>query len=111
MPGLKINVKSTRFLDELQKRRNSFSKRTVSGVLTVPPEMKWWMWLEFGTHGPYPIEPHHPPEALRWFDPSGNAVVRERVMHPGIRPRAFVRKALPTIASLTIRDVYAAFLE
>jgi hypothetical protein len=109
MPGIKLNIKSTKFLAELQARRNSFSGRSVSGVLTVPPELKWWVWLEYGT-APHPIDPHHPPEALRWFNASGGPVIRSHVEHPGIRPRAFVRKAMPTVQAVTMSAIYAAFI-
>jgi hypothetical protein len=110
MPGLKVKVTGTKFLQELQARRNSFSGRAVSGVLVVPPELKWWVWLEFGTM-PHAIDPGHPPEALRWFDAAGGAVIRDHVNNPGIRPRAFVRKAMPTITSVAKAAVYNAFIQ
>lgn len=110
MPGLKVTITSTKFLKELQARMASFAGRAVSGVLVVPPELKWWVWLEYGTL-PHGIDPHHPPEALRWFDAAGGAVIRDHVNNPGIRPRAFVRKAMPTISSVMKAAVYAAFLE
>lgn len=102
--ALKINVKSTRFLKELQARVASFSGRSPSAVLEVPPELKWWLYLEYGT-APHAIDPHDPPEALRWYE-GGHPVIRDHVDHPGIRPRAFVRKALPTISSVVTSAIY-----
>jgi hypothetical protein len=108
--GLKFKVRSTRFLKELQARADSFAGRSVSAVLTVPPELKWWIWLEYGT-APHPIDPHDPPEALRWYGAGGHPVIRDHVDHPGIRPRAFVRKALPTISSVAMSQIYQRLAE
>lgn len=45
-----FTVKSTKFLNQLAKMREDFSgKRKVAFKLTVPPEMVWWYWQEFGT--------------------------------------------------------------
>lgn len=110
MPGIPVKLTGTRFLKELQARSDSFSGRSISGVLVVPPELKWWVWLEYGTAA-HPIDPGHPPEALRWFDAAGGAVIRDHVNHPGIRPRAFVRKAMPTITSVMKAAVYASMLQ
>jgi hypothetical protein len=112
-----ITVKSTLFLKELQNRRRSFTGRRIAIKIIAPPELRWWYWLEFGTANlgvtggyTYPIDPHNPPTALRWFD-GGTPVVRSHVDHPGIRPRAFVRKAIPQIRQDSLQQVYAAIQE
>lgn len=106
--ALKWTVKSTQFIKELQNRQRSFKGRKLSLKLIVPPEMRWWYFLEFGTRGGYEITPHNPPFALRWFNEFGAPVVRDSVIHPGIRPRAFVRKAMDEIKTTSLRQIYAA---
>src|SRR4051812_39676756 len=106
---MKFNVRSTRFLDELAKRVASFRGRSVSTVITVPPEMRWWYWVEFGSQGTV-IEPVNA-KVLRWFDDGGNAVIRQSVNWPGIRPRAFIRKAMPTIKSVFLQAIFTELIE
>lgn len=112
-----ITVKPTLFLKELQNRRRSITGRRIAIKIIAPPELRWWYWLEFGTANlgviggdTYPIDPHNPPTALQWFEGT-TAIIRKHVNHPGIRPRAFVRKAIPQIRQDSLQQVYAAIQE
>lgn len=44
-----IEFKSMKFMDELRRRRAEFSGGPMVFRITVPPEMRWWYWNEFGT--------------------------------------------------------------
>lgn len=100
------------------------SKKVLAARLTVPPELAWWYWNEFGTAGE--TQPAEFNKVSQWSTgpitgPTGaptsykikasgiNAlelVFRtgegtlfrgEEVTHPGIRPSRNVQKALPMI--------------
>jgi hypothetical protein len=107
-----VQVRSLRFLDELKRRRASFTGRSVSARIQVPPDLRFWYWLEFGTAGrqdpsapmkskwgdTYPIEPVraqmlHWPNALAPNEPSGGRF-QFHVDHPGIRPTLIVRDVI-----------------
>jgi hypothetical protein len=102
---LKTTLKSLVFLTELQRRIQVFSGATVQATLVAPDTIRWWYWIEFGSAlrgeagyasgKAYPIDPVQK-LVLSW--PSSNGTVyRAHVDHPGIRPRAFIRKVLPDI--------------
>jgi hypothetical protein len=44
-----IEFKSMKFLKELQRRRNEFAGGPMVFRISVPPDMRWWYWNEFGT--------------------------------------------------------------
>ena len=62
-------------------------------------------YIELGTglwgpkHARYPIVPKPGRQALRWFS-GGHAVFSRRVMHPGIRPRPFMLRDRPPVATI-----------
>lgn len=114
---------STRFLNELKRRRQVFNKPIVAR-LHVPPDLKWWYWQEFGTAtrgetpyasgSAYPIRPINA-DYLKFPDPENKYGSDPRLelpesdgyarwfivkAHPGIRPRRMVRQALSDIRQM-----------
>ncbi len=94
------------------RRRAAWSgQNTIGAVLTVPPELAWWYYQEFGTAGlgvpggaEYPIYPrpgnlaamNSNNQSQLVFMLGGELVNRAAVLHhPGVRAAGFVRKARP----------------
>src|SRR5438045_2586638 len=83
MPTIGFQIKSLKFVDALRRRAESFAGTRISYRITVPEDLKWWYWLEFGTAGKqdasapyrtvhadtYPIDPVKKP-FLSWPDAS-----------------------------------------
>jgi hypothetical protein len=44
-----FTVRGTKFKQQLQTMQAEFSGKRISAKITVPPEMLWWYWQEFGT--------------------------------------------------------------
>lgn len=114
-----FTVKSKNFLKELRRRRRAFGAR-ISGRITVPPELSWWYYQEFGTatlselHPSkrwYRIDPVNA-KVLSWPDPNepGGRTFREFTFHPGVRPRAIVRQVLSQIRNGAAQDLEASML-
>jgi hypothetical protein len=118
-------VVSTKFLAELKARAKSFKQRRISAVLTVPPDLRWWYWLEFGTAlrgetgktptgyekasgHPYPIVPVDAP--ILSFPTEFGQRFAMSVVHPGIRPRKSVTKAIPEIMEKAHVDIVNALI-
>jgi hypothetical protein len=110
MPRLSVKASSLDFRNELQNMAASFAgRRTIAATVTVPFDLRWWYWLEYGTAtestikptGEYIITPENA-KALRFPDPEGlygggwgkdpGFAYLARVHHPGIRPRHIVSK-------------------
>ena len=106
---MKFSFQSTKFAAELQRRLESIAggPRVMSGLLHVPPELAWWYWQEFGTAGPYDIDPVNA-KVLSWPTPEGRAIAHH-VKHPGIKPRRFVTDSLPEIRQKMAQDFMAVF--
>lgn len=106
-----------------ERRKAAWSaQKTVGAKLTVPPELAWWYFQEFGTAGQnvtgeqasetYEIHPlpgnlaahqsNNPSQLV--FMLGGELVTRGAVLHhPGVRSAGFVRKAQP-IFNQTIHE-------
>jgi hypothetical protein len=126
MAFVKIAPKSTKFIDELRKRSQSFQGAQIGARIQVPSDLIWWYWLEFGTAGrqdagapvrsgktTYPIAPVDRGGAatldtLHWVDENGSHFPLRVAAHPGIRPHPFVRPILADIKAFAVRDVLAA---
>lgn len=124
MPIVSIEVSSGKFLQELRSRRAAFGK-TVAYRITVPENLSYWYFLEFGTAGrqdssapyktaiapggTYPIEPVNGPQSLHWTDGSGEHFAFH-VDHPGIRPRLVYRGVRDDILSATAFFIGQGFL-
>ncbi len=111
MPRLSVKASTVAgkdFRTELQNMAASFAgRRTIAATVTVPLDLRWWYWLEYGTAthseikptGEYIITPENA-KALRFPDPEGiyaghwakdpGFAYLARVSHPGIRPRHIV---------------------
>jgi hypothetical protein len=98
-----LEVRSLKLLDELARRRRTLQGRPISGRITVPEELKWWYWHEYGTR-PHKIEPRNA-DYLKWPDPEGkygDAVFGLNdgyarffsVNHPGFRAKHMVASVL-----------------
>ena len=93
----KFKFRSTKLKQELQRRQRELSKKRTEFVLTVPPALRWWYFLEWGTgrqleeNSEHGVAPSTAPD------------------RPGIRPRAFVRKALPDVRFLIAGAVRGTF--
>jgi hypothetical protein len=110
---ISVTLKSTRFLAEMRKRAAAFKGVKVSAKIVVPNSLRWWYWLEFGTagrqdanapvrtthSGTYPIDPVDA-LILSWPGDDGHRVFKAHVDHPGIIPRRFVQKVLPSIRDM-----------
>jgi hypothetical protein len=97
---LKLSVQPGGFRDRLKQLNRTLSGSIDSWRVTVPDDLKWWYWLEFGTagrqdadapiksahSGSYEIKPTDGHKALR----IGNRFAF-KVEHPGIRPRLIYR--------------------
>jgi hypothetical protein len=117
--SLKLTVKPGRFQEELRKRISSFRGTRLSSRLVAPDTVRWWYWLEFGTAlrgepgyasgKTYEIDPV---KALVLSWPTGEGARRyaAHVEHPGIRPRAFIRKVLPTVREQAALAVMSAMM-
>jgi len=114
-----FTVKSKLFLKELRRRRRAFGPR-ISGRITVPPDLSWWYYHEFGTatlselHPSkrwYRIDPVNA-KMLSWPDPNepGGRTFRPFTFHPGVRPRAIVRQVLGEIRQGAARDFESSML-
>jgi len=119
-----FTVKSLKFVEELARRRNSWSSSssTVSARLRLTEDMKWWYWVEFGTafHGSMSINtPTNNPEGyripgpdytarkLKFPDGRGGFHIRADVWHMGIHPHHMVSAALddlPDIAKVSVEE-------
>lgn len=75
------------------------------GPLTaiIGPGVDYGVYQEFGTHGPYEIHPKKPGGVLV-FEINGTVVRTKKVIHPGLKPRPFMRPAAQdVIGKLTDR--------
>jgi hypothetical protein len=125
-----LTIESTRFLKELQRRRDSF--KPVSARLSVPPDLKWWYWQEYGTAisgepgkasgRTYKIKPINY-AYLKFPDPEGVYGSHEGLdkgdgyarrffvkAHPGVKPTHMIRSVLDEIEQLAKFDIVSALV-
>jgi len=100
---------------KLQAMRGRFQGTKVAGKLTLPPEMKWWYYHEFGTATAYPIdvifakdlrlpETAQYPEAI--YVPRVGPPYTE--MHPPIAARHMVGKVVDDILKYAAQTIGVA---
>jgi hypothetical protein len=104
-----------RFADEIRRRREAITGRTLSARIRVPEELIWWYWQEFGTAtratdsertAPYPIPGEDSTsKGVAFEGRDGGLVIRHRVWHPGVYPRAFVRMVIDEIVAGAWQDI------
>lgn len=58
--------------------------------IVVPPDMAWWYYQEFGTTGPYPIDPKDPNRWLKLPPKGMNDIYWKHVEHPGVEPKLYI---------------------
>lgn len=116
---MKLTFSSTRFLAALDQRIANVRSRTASARITVPEELIWWYFQEFGTASRatmgtsnpdgYEIVPIHG-DFLKFPGKDGETVYSKAVHHPGVYPRAFIRRILDDIVNAAMKDVGQALL-
>lgn len=105
--------------EALAQRRADWQQARLSARVTVPPELKWWYWNEFGTAArgdtsrgasgsAYPIDPIN--KELLSFPTEEGQVVAKHVDHPGIHPHRFVQNSLPGIMDFARVNIKGAFI-
>lgn len=123
-------VVSTKLRSRLMRIANNMRGAQIAARIQVPSDLSWWYWQEFGSAsrqrsdapfpggigGNYTIKPidresngddYASVKVLHW-GPEGGGVFAPSVSHPGIRPRLFVRQAIPQIMRQFGADVAAA---
>lgn len=104
---------------KLEQRLADWQSANLRARVTVPPELKWWYWNEFGTASRgdtergasgnfYPIDPVN--KKLLSFPTEEGQVVALHVDHPGIHPHRFVLNSLPGIMDFARINVRTAFI-
>jgi hypothetical protein len=115
-----MKLTSLKLVEHLKDRSRKAAGAKASAAITVPDELSWWYFQEFGTASRmdpdapsgtgspegYPIVPING-KALRLPIAAGHpteTIVAEvgpphTLMHPGVHPKSFVRSILPEIAS------------
>lgn len=128
MPIARFSLQSMNFIPELRARRSSFHGKVAYRV-TVPSDLSWWYWLEFGTAGrqdsaapvktahpgTYPIDPVNA-EALYFPDAHapnspGGGRFAFHIDHPGIRPRLIYRGVRDDILLAAARGIGRGFIQ
>jgi hypothetical protein len=97
------------FLQQLKKRQEAWSQAKLSARITVPPELDWWYWNEFGTATKadpgrgsghtYSIEPKDA-KALAFPGANGTVITARVDAHPGIKPSRSVAESRAQIDEL-----------
>lgn len=105
---MNFTVTGTTFLQRLEemKSRYAAAPSSVSGVLRVPEEHKWWYFQEMGWPAGYPIFPVNKTK-LAWTDAEGKHVVYNVHSWGSSTPdagraRHFVLSAMPEIRQQAI---------
>lgn len=110
-----FTIKSLQFLEQLKKMRSEFgSVNKVAFTITVPPEMVWWYWQEYGTalyaerstSNPvgYYVRPQEA-QALKFYDrATGNFRITNETFVYGIPAHHMITDILPEIQQ-QIREI------
>jgi hypothetical protein len=105
-----FTIKSLNFLNKLAEMRQDFSSlHKVAFTITVPPEMAWWYWQEFGTalyaekgslsgnETGYFVRPQEG-KALKFYDrAAGNFRITNETFVFGIPAHHMITDLLPVI--------------
>lgn len=106
-----------KFVEQVEARARKWADTKISARITVPDELVWWYWQEFGTAASgdagrasghtYEIVPVKAKYLI--YPYQGKKVMTLKVeAHPGIKPRRSVTKALPDIRDNTKTTVRQA---
>lgn len=120
-----FTVKGTKFKQQLQSMQARFSGKRISAKLTVPPEMMWWYWQEFGTASfaerdttapsgyEVPALANQVEGKYLYFVSrrDGAAHIRHSVFVLGIPARHMVTLVLPDVEALVKSDTATALKE
>lgn len=71
---------------------------TTATRAVVGPQLKYGVFQEFGTQGPYIIKPRRP-DGLLVFEVNGKTVFARQVTHPGLKPHSFMVPALEQVVN------------
>jgi hypothetical protein len=110
---MSIKFRSTRLLEELKRRRQAFAT-PIQARISVPSDLHWWYFLEFGTAlkggrgSAYPILPIN--ASILKFPIDGRIVFAKSVMHPGVRPTHMIAKVLQPIGEMAARELADAIV-
>lgn len=133
---MRFSVKSGGYLEELKRRASKASSKGFGARVTVPEDMKWWVYQEFGTatrreNDPttekYTIKPVRA-KSLEFMGDEGEPIRVDRVEphlhedkttgqwymkggHPGVYPQYMVGGALDDIGQIMVRDVCTSLIE
>lgn len=104
--GIPFKLKSGgRFKATINKIKGTLPT-VVGAKLTVPPELAWWYWMEYGT-APHVIKPNSS-KYLVFPGPNGKTFAEE-VNHPGTKPLRIVETVYPEIKSEASRILAESF--
>jgi len=99
-----LQITSSKFRDELKRRKETFAGQEISAVLKVPPSLFYLYLQEHGTatrgDNPTPAYDIYPRNAdvLSWIGPNGHRVFRQYIHdHPGIPALHFIAQELEEI--------------
>src|SRR5208282_5630330 len=96
--AINMNVAPGGFRDWLKQANSRLSAQSITHRLHVPDELRFWIFLEFGT-APHEIKAKYA-KALH-FGIGDKELFRDHVNHPGMRPKLVYR---------AIRDEWQQYL-
>lgn len=109
------------FFTRIADRKSEWAKvNKLAGRISVPPELQWWYWQEFGTATrgdpgrssgtTYSIKPVE--ASVLKFPWHGDTFYREQILaHPGIPSHHFVTKSLHDILLIAAINLEHSFRE
>jgi hypothetical protein len=101
---------STRLVDHLNERARSLRGGNPGAALAVPDELRWWYYHEFGTFGGYPIRAKD--GGMLKLPPNGEfGLFHNKVIHPGVRAKHFLKKIIPEIDAYAFAEMKKALVE
>jgi hypothetical protein len=128
---------SAKLVINLDKVKSNMAGRKASARITVPPDMDWWFYQEFGTATHFNEEKVEMPVGVAQIElpgttaPSGYQITAKNgkllrlpitiefpeawegfsVHHPGVSPKAFIRRILPEIQKQSAEAMATALIE
>lgn len=111
-------------ITQIRNKIQEWKGAKIAARITVPPELQWWYWQEFGTAvggrsgqtdptggasgHKYPIRPVNT-TMLAWTGPDGKQVLVPEVKeHPGVPSHHFVTRTLPDNLEIAAIKLIAA---
>jgi hypothetical protein len=113
-----LQITSSKFRDELKRRKEAFKGPSISAVLKVPPSL-WFIYMQehgTSTRGDHPTPAYdiYPKNAdvLSWVGPNGHRVFKQFIHdHPGIPALHFIAQELEEIRQELAAVVARTLLE